>query len=384
MIEGDGFRVLLVTRNMPPLWGGMEQLNWHMVDELSRTGLVSVVAPNGSRRAIPPIVDVSEVALRPLPRFLLAALVKTISVALRWRPDVVLAGSGLTAPIAWLAARVSHAKCVAYVHGLDVAVASTVYRKLWIPSLRRMDAVIANSHATAQLAQQAGVEPARIKVVHPGVAVPDRHADEAALLRQREENKWVGRPLLLSVGRLTNRKGLREFVVEVLPSIVSRSPNVLLVVVGGAPTHSLHAQVQTVESIQAAAAKAGVAGNVQFLGVVTDRDRLAAIYQAADVHIFPVRDIPNDPEGFGMVAIEAAAYGLPTVAYATGGIVDAVAEGVSGYLLPTGDGVGFADAVLRLLSHPLPRENIRMFAEKFDWSHFGSDMARALFGHHAL
>jgi phosphatidyl-myo-inositol dimannoside synthase len=377
-------RLLLITRNMPPLWGGMEQLNWHLVDELSRTAEVSVVAPGGSRQAIAADVDVSEVALRPLPRFLIGALTTSVNVALRRRPDVVLAGSGLTAPMAWLVARISRAKCAAYVHGLDVAVASTVYRRLWIPSLRRMDLVIANSQATAKLAREAGVNPAKIEVVHPGVVIPDRYADEDNLVCLREQNHWNERPLLLSVGRLTNRKGLREFVVEVLPRIVSRCPTVLLLIVGGAPTQSLHAQVQTEESIQAAAVKAGVAGNVQFLGVITDRDRLAAIYRTANVHVFPVRSIPNDPEGFGMVAIEAAAYGLPTVAYATGGVVDAVAEGISGRLLPPGDGAAFADAVLELINHPLAGVAIEAFAGNFNWSHFGHAMSSALFGRCAL
>jgi phosphatidyl-myo-inositol dimannoside synthase len=380
MTEDERSRVLLVTRNMPPLWGGMEQLNWHLVDELKRKACISVVAPGGSRQSICDDVDVWEVALRPLPRFLLDALMKAVTVARRWRPDIVLAGSGLTTPIVWLAARISRARCVAYVHGLDVAVASVLYQKLWIPALRKMDIVIANSHATARLAEMAGVDPAKIKVVHPGVAMPDGHADKRMLEGLRAAHGWEGRQLLLSVGRLTNRKGLREFVAEVLPGIVLRHPAVLLLVVGGAPTQSLHAQTQTVESIQAAAEEAGVAANVQFLGVITDRDHLANIYQVADIHVFPVRDIPGDPEGFGMVAVEAAAHGLPTVAYATGGISDAVAEGVSGHLIPPCDGAAFTNAVLGLLDQPLPSDLIRSFANGFDWSHFGNDISEVLFG----
>jgi phosphatidyl-myo-inositol dimannoside synthase len=380
MAEGSKPSVLIVTRNLPPLWGGMEQLNWHMVDELAQEAIVRVVGPSGSGEGICPGVEMLEVPLRPLPRFLLGAFGKAMKSARRSRPDVVLAGSGLTAPIAWLAARVSGAKSVVYVHGLDVAIANVLYRCFWIPVMRRMDCVIANSRATAQLAQQAGIHPAKIRIVNPGVSLPNRPIDMDAAARLREEKQWGARSLLLSVGRLTSRKGLREFVEDVLPKIVSRCPDVLLLVVGEAPANSLHAAIQTTESIRLAASNAGVAGNLEFLGVITDRDRLATIYETADVHVFPVRSIPNDPEGFGMVAIEAAAHGLPTVAYATGGVVDAVAEGVSGYLLTPGDSAAFADTVEHLLKQRLPDKAIRTFAKRFDWEHFGNQIRQALFG----
>lgn len=41
-------RILLITRNLPPLVGGMERLNWHMADELAKRAEVRVVGPVGS------------------------------------------------------------------------------------------------------------------------------------------------------------------------------------------------------------------------------------------------------------------------------------------------------------------------------------------------
>ena len=96
--------------------------------------------------------------------------------------------------------------------------------------------------------------------------------------------------------------------------------------------------------------------------------------------MFPVREIPGDPEGFGMVAVEAAAHGLPTIAFATGGVTDAVAEGQSGRLVAPGDYAGFADAVLGAL---IEREPLRMrsvdFARQFAWPKFGSQIRAQLF-----
>src|SRR3546814_3129271 len=63
-------RVLLITRNLPPLVGGMERLNWHLADQLSRFAEVRMIGPSGSASLAPSSVQVSESPLRPLPHFL--------------------------------------------------------------------------------------------------------------------------------------------------------------------------------------------------------------------------------------------------------------------------------------------------------------------------
>ena len=91
-----------------------------------------------------------------------------------------------------------------------------------------------------------------------------------------------------------------------------------------------------------------------------------------------MRYIPNDPEGFGMVAVEAAAHGTPTVAFATGGIVDAVAEGVSGYLVEKNNYSHLSKQVIALLANPLPKANIQDFARQFEWSRFGQGIVQQI------
>lgn len=420
-------RILLVTRNLPPLVGGMERLNWHMAEELSKVAEVRVVGPTGSAALAPADVVVREALLKPLWKFLLQARSLARREARAWRPDLVLAGSGLTGPLARSAARCCGARTAVYVHGLDVAVRHPVYRAVWLPAIRHMDRVIANSRATADLCRTAGVDADRIGIVHPGVDLPQpsdfaqgsrcsetglqgqnpesdsnaskraanvtfeplsprergrgegsvsRSADSAAF---RQHHNLGNRPLLLSVGRLSARKGLREFVTNSLPKIVAACPDVMLLIVGDAPNQALHAQTQSPDSIRAAAWQVGVADNLRFLGTITDYDQLGTVYRAAEVHVFPVREIPGDPEGFGMVAVEAAAHGLPTVAFATGGVVDAVAEGKSGHLISPGDYVAFAVAVIRVLAvGGGVCAGCAAFARQFAWPQFGEQVAALL------
>lgn len=352
--------------------GGMERLNWHLADELAKNFEVRVIGPRGAATHAPHAVAVREAPLRPLHRFLLGAARLARREARAWQPHIILAGSGLTAPLALLAARACGACTVAYVHGLDLVVPHPVYRALWLPALRRMDRVIANSRATAALAQGIGIANERVRIVHPGVEMPQPDPQARARFRAAH-GIALDAPLLLSVGRLTARKGLREFVRDVLPLITAERPDVILAIVGDAPENALYAEAQTPQAIQAAAAAAGVGERLRFLGKISDQE-LADAYFAADVHVFPVRDLPDDPEGFGMVAVEAAAHGLPTVAFAAGGVADAVNDGVSGALIKAGDTEGFAQAVLSMLRMPLDRAAVAAFAADFLWPRFGAQI----------
>ncbi|MDX9701348.1 MAG: glycosyltransferase family 4 protein [Rhodocyclaceae bacterium] len=371
-------RILHITRNLPPLVGGMERLNWHIADELSRYAQVQLIGPEGSAALRPAAVPMTEVQLRPLPRFLLASAWQAVTVARHFQPHIVLAGSGLTAPAAWLAARSSGARAHVYLHGLDAAVQHPVYQAIWHSAIRHMDGVIANSQPTAELVRNLGIATNKIRIVHPGVTLPVAPQSAMALENFRQRHQLGDKRLLLSVGRLTTRKGLREFVQHALPSIVQAAPDTLLTVVGEAPADSLHASVQTRSSIQAVADAAGIGQHLRFLGVITDPKELARAYESAALHIFPVRHLPGDPEGFGMVAIEAAAHGLPTVAFATGGIVDAVAEGRSGYLVPPGNYPALAQAVLHVLTDGTGAWEARTFAAQFAWPKLGAKMREAL------
>jgi len=364
-------RILIITRNLPPLVGGMEKLNWHMADELSKYAQVKVIGPKGAEPIKPEKVNLSEAPLTPLPLFLLIALFKALWVAMRWRPDVIIAGSGLTAPLSWLTSKVCGARSVVYLHGFDITVKDKLYQGLWTPVFKKMHRIIVNSTPTKDLALAAGIAEDKISIVFPGVNLPGAEQPAENIDAFKAKHGLTDKKILLSVGRLTTRKGLREFVQLALPAIVESEPNAVLVVVGEVPKHSLGAGIQTVESILAQADKSGVAEQIKFIGVITDIEQLATVYEAADVHVFPVRHIVDDPEGFGMVSIEAAAHGLATVAFATGGIVDAVCLGESGYLIGNGDYAGFSQHVLKLLQEPMQKEDIYSFAQDFAWERFG-------------
>ena len=370
-------RILLITRNLPPLVGGMERLNWHMADELSKYAEVKVVGPTGAAATKPKNVQVLESPLKPLGLFMLIALCKAFWTAVCFKPNVIIAGSGLTAPLVWLISKLTGAKSVVYLHGFDITAAHWVYQKIWVPFFKRMDFVILNSTSTKTLALNAGIPEKKMSIVHPGVTLPETVQSPSTIQSFKKKHGLEHKKILLSVGRLTTRKGLKEFVESSLAYIVQQEPNVILVVVGESPKNSLGAGLQNREEILEAARKNQIENHILFLGVITDNEQLATIYEAADVHVFPVRHILDDPEGFGMVAIEAAAHGLPTVAFATGGIVDAVKQNESGWLVEKNNYEALAKQTIMVLEQPKSTEQCQHFAGQFEWSIFGKKIAEA-------
>jgi len=328
--------VLLVTRNLPPLLGGMERLNLQICRALAEGGECHVVGPEGSAAKLPPGVVVREIPIRPLSLFVVRAAIAAWQMAARHRPSWVLAGSGLTAPMAWLAAIRARARSAVYAHGLDLIVPSSVYRALWIPIIRRLDLCLVNSRHTAELAQGVGIAKQKIVVINPGVDQPAEDASDTMAGFRTRHGLGQG-PILLSVGRLTRRKGLSEFVANAFPRIAAHSPTVQLVVIGDyAPDALTGGGAELWQDVMEVAGRCGVTAHVHHLGVVDD-DELAAAYREAVAHVFPVRAIEGDIEGFGMVALEAASRGTPTIAFSVGGVPDAIGEGQSGMLIEPGN-----------------------------------------------
>jgi phosphatidylinositol alpha-1,6-mannosyltransferase len=364
--------MLVITRNLPPLCGGMERLNLHLVRELTQAFEVSVCGPEGCAKMLPDVATVAETPLRPLSRFLVQNALCALRLARRIRPQLVLAGSGLTVPAALAVGRACNAPVAAYLHGLDIVADHPLYRLIWRRSLRYLDAAFVNSRHTRALAVAAGVAETKLRVLHPGVRIPAPNPDAA--LTFRRDFGLGERPLILSVGRLTARKGLAEFIAAVMPELVRAHPELMLIVIGGEARDALgEAGGGQRERIMKVAGTAGVESSVRLLGVQDDAVVTSAMW-ASSALVFPVLDLPGDVEGFGMVAMEAAAHGLPTVAFAVGGVSDAVSDPTSGRLLAAGDYPAMTAALSGCVNAARDAGAVAArvaYAENFGWPAFG-------------
>lgn len=351
--------ILYVTRKFPPSVGGMETLAhdvWRVLDERADARLI---AHGGSNRA--------------LPLWLPGAVVRAAIGLLRHRYDRLITGDAVMFMVLRPVARLARVPAETLVMGLDLTWRRRAYQwalKRWLP---RADRVVAISEATADVARSLRVPAERVKVVPLGVDVPavDRAARDAA---RRTLVDGLGldaeQRVIVTLGRLVPRKGARWFVTSVLPRLAGRP---VMVIGGDGPER---------ESIAAAAGAAGVAEQVVLLGRV-DEARREELLTGADVFVQPNVRVPGDMEGFGLVTIEAALRGVPVVAADLEGLADAVDDGATGWLLPSGDAGEWVATLDRLLADPdaLAEAGDRFQAaaqQRFSLDAFGSRLLAAL------
>lgn len=241
-----------------------------------------------------------------------------------------------------------------------------------MPEWRRRDfagaaRVIANSRATAELAARRLGLSAAPAVVTPG-AGPRPAADaigaRAARLRRTldPEGAEAG-PVLLSVGRLVPRKGF-DLVMHSVAWLRRRYPNIRYIIAGTGPERVRLEQL---------AGQLGIASNVRMLGQADEITKWAA-YELCDLFVMPNRLLDGaEWEGFGIVFIEAALAGRPSVGGCSGGTADAVSDRETGLLVDPERPGELTDAIRRLLEDGDLRVRLGQAARARAHAEFSSD-----------
>ena len=277
--------------------------------------------------------------------------------ALRERPKVILCGHIVAAPAAWSARLHSRAPIVTYLYADEVPGHPRFLRF----AIRQSDAVIAISQYTADLALQHGADPSRLHLIPPGVDIPSSRNG------RREPNR-NGPPTIVSVSRLEDRYKGHDVMLESMSDVRGQVPGVRWIVIGDGWLRP---------ELEQRAAELGVRDMVEFRGQVSEEERDEALGEA-DVFAMPSRMPPNDTggEGFGIVYLEAAVHGVPSVAGNRGGAVDAVVDEKTGLLVDAANPGAVAQGLTRLLTDDGLRRRLgeaaRVRAQEFAWPNIAS------------
>ena len=205
---------------------------------------------------------------------------------------------------------------------------------------RHADHVIAVSEATRRIMIEFEHVPAeRISVVHNGIeALAPPRAEGVALLRR--ELAPERRPVCLVLARLHEEKGHRV-LFEAIPHVLQSIRDVLFLLAGDGPHRA---------RFEDAVRQKGLEGAVRFLG---RRDDVPELLAVASLLV-----LPSLAESFGFVLVEAMSVGVPVVASATGGVPEIVEHGRNGLLVPPGQPLPLAEAIVALLSNPELRRSL--------------------------
>ncbi|MGW5672985.1 glycosyltransferase [Micromonospora sp. NPDC003776] len=154
-----------------------------------------------------------------------------------------------------------------------------------------------------------------------------------------------GRPRILTVGRLVERKGFQDVI-----RATALVPDAECVVVGGPPAGLLETDPYALR-LRALAESCGVADRVKLIGAVP-REEMGRWYRSADVLVAAPWYEP-----FGLTPLEAMACAVPVIGTAVGGLIDTVVAGRTGDLVPARDPAALGAAIRGLLG-----DRIRRFA----------------------
>ncbi len=251
--------------------------------------------------------------------------------------SIVHARSRAPAWSAFFAARRTGIKFVATYHGIYNA--KNPFKRYYNSIMASGDAVIANSQYTADhVTAQHRIRAGKLFTIPRGVDIaaftPKNVSPERVEAVRKEWSLKPGRPVILMPGRLTRWKGQLVFI-EALAKLPDK--NIEAVMAGDAQERDSY-----VEELRAALDRMGLSQIVRIPGHCSD---MPAALLAADVVVAP----SIEPEAFGRIAVEAQAMGRPIIASRLGAQIETIAEGVTGFLVPSGDSTALALSISNAL-----------------------------------
>lgn len=297
-------------------------------------------------------------------RYLVFSLWRGFSVMRKGRPSIIVCPGIVDAPVALILSVLFCVPFVVLAHGSDIVREGWIYQCVVRWLFRRADGIAANSENTRRELVERGCCMERIEVIHPGVE--DMKATETPA------HSGDRGPVIMTAGRIIRRKGIGDFIEHVLPSLVKQFPGLVYFVAGGDATQSLTHGERLLDQLKAKAVALGLEKHVRFTGMIDDGG-LMALYANTDLFVLPVIPVPGDVEGFGIVLLEAAQHGLPSVSTRCGGIPDAVADGETGILVEPRDWPAMSEQIAGLLNDPARRKMLGDAARKrasneFNWT----------------
>lgn len=346
--------ILYVAFEYPPVPYGISCVAHEIAKNLSlQNEKLIIIAPSvkGARAfdnasgvttyRITTVKIVREIALFFMMRYLAAKYKIDVMYNLTWYPS---------AAVSYFISAITGIPYAVNVYAMDYFEdRSTLFNKLKYNFLRayikrlafeRAKSVLTISNFMKDRLTVRGIDAVKIKTISLGVNgerfKPGLNAREI-IAKHRLENKKI----LLTVSRLDDYKG-HDMVIKALPEIIRAVPNIVYVIVGAGPNEN---------TLKMLVKSLALDDCVQFLGTV-ENALLPLYYNACDAFIMASREMYEQAkvEGYGLVFLEAGACAKPVIAGRSGGIADAVLDGVTGILVDPLNVEQIRNAAIKLLT----------------------------------
>ena len=343
-------KILCITNDFGPRAGGIETFIIGLVERLPKNSVVVYTSSQNDSAVFDKAWsdNFGVEVIRDRSKILLPTLrVSNNLRSLLQEREISTVFFGAAAPLGLLAngLRKSGAKkIVALTHGHEVW-----WAKLWPFSWaikqigKNVDALTYLGNFTRNAISAALPASSQEKMVRLAPGIDTEHfSPERRNPRIRHELGLDDKKVIVSVGRLVHRKG-QDFLIDALPLISQKIPNVHLLLVGEGPYRA---------ELEKRSVALGVRDRITFIGRV-QHSELPEYICAGDIFAMPSRSrlAGLEVEGLGIVYLEASACGLPVIGGTSGGAPDAVLEGETGFSVDGTSAAAIAEAAIRLLSN---------------------------------
>ncbi len=260
--------------------------------------------------------------------------------------------------VAFLMRKLFDVPYVLFFHGYDAALAASatgLKKRLAQRILGAASLVVVNSNATGKSVTKLGgaawATHPKMVVVYPCPAVAPHHAtssNEPSSANHKSPTTSHSQSInFLSVSRLVARKGTAQ-LIEAFANVHKHRQNTTFTIVGDGPERA---------NLEDLTRQHDLTSVVTFVGKKSANE-CEQYFAATDIFVLTPQDRWPDVEGFGMVYLEAAAFGKPSIGSDAGGVPEAVQDGVTGVIIPQGNTEALARAMEQLAGDAALRERL--------------------------
>ena len=221
------------------------------------------------------------------------------------------------------------------------------------------DIITANSNYTKNVMMSTKNETKnKIEIIPMGVDISRFNPQKASNLR----NTYGAEYLILSVGRLVDKKGIK-YLIMAMKDVIKEFPNAKLIIGGSGPEK---------DNLKKLSESLNLKENMFFVGYLKNSD-LPKYYASSDIFVLPsIKTKGGDTEGLGVVLLEAMACGTPVIGSDIGGITDIIKDGENGFLTKPESPNDIANEVIKLLADVSLRKRflyngLKNVQERFSW-----------------
>jgi phosphatidyl-myo-inositol dimannoside synthase len=378
-------RIIILSEDFPPHTGGIAQWAAGVAQSFHVSGHeVVVVTRFWERYKNIPTVNygfkvnyIQKKNWKRLRTLYWRAILKKL-LAKDYPPDLIIATTWNAARGIMSIGKKRGLKVAIPVYGLEITRKMNFMKKWWCTTtLRNADHLIAISRFTRdRLAAFIGIAPEKILTVPCGVAI-SRFNPTPLNEELKKRFGLKNEKIVLTLSRVVERKG-HDMVIRALPSVLREVPDAKYIVAGD-PSGTF------TDTLKKLARELGVENNVVFAGRL-EPDEIVTFYNLCDVYIMPSREIAGkgDTEGFGITFLEANACGKPVIGGNSGGVADAIEDGVSGYLVDPLDTDDIANKLILLLkdealAKKLGQQGRARILQGFTWDAIGDEILSRIF-----